>query len=68
VVEVVDLARLEIELVQSNGDVVGAETAVLPPGVQERFCVVRLQKIGDGLWWCGYLGCAHSVPPSGTAF
>ena len=69
VVEVVDLSRLEIELVECDGDLVGAEAPVLAPGFQERLCVIRLQKIGDGLGWCcGYLGCAHSGPPSGTAF
>ena len=66
-VEVVDLGRLEVELVERDGDLVGLRAPVLAPGFEQRLCVIRLQKIGDGLRWCyGYLGCAHSVPPSGT--
>src|SRR5229473_3207425 len=67
VVEVIDLSRLEIELVERDGDLVGTQMPVLFPRFQKRFCVVRLQKVGDGpRWCCGYLGCAHSVPPSRT--
>src|SRR6266849_8421521 len=67
VVEIVDLSRLEIELVERDGDLVGTQMPVLFPRLKKRFCVVRLQKVGDGpRWCCGYLGCAHSVPPSRT--
>ena len=38
VVEVVDLSRLEIELVESDGDLVGTQTPVLARGVQKRLC------------------------------
>jgi hypothetical protein len=34
VVEVVELSRLQIELVQRDGDLVGAQLAVLPAGLE----------------------------------
>src|SRR6266545_4730105 len=67
VVEVVDLSRLEIELVERERDLVGAQVPVDLSDLEERLRVVRLQEVDNGLRWCGHLlGCAHSVPPSWT--
>ena len=68
VVEVVDLRRLEIELVERDGDLVGAQAPVLTRGIQQRLRVIRLEQVDDGLRCYGFLGCAHSVPPPGQAF
>jgi len=64
VVKVVDLPRLEVELVERDGDLVGTELPVFLPCVEQRLCIVRLEQVDDGLRWCDGLGCAHSVPPS----
>jgi hypothetical protein len=66
VVEVVDLCRLELELIERHRDLVCRQMTVLLPGLQQRLRVVRLQKLGDTLRCYRYLGCAHSVPPSWT--
>jgi hypothetical protein len=41
VVEVVDLGRLEIELVESDRDLVGGQLSVLAPGFEQCFGVFR---------------------------
>jgi hypothetical protein len=70
VVEVVDLRRLEIELVECDGDLVCTELTVLLTELEERLRVLGLEQRGDaGDLRCDRcLGCAHSVPPSWTGF
>ena len=63
VVEVVDLARLELELVERDGDLVGAELAVLLARLQERLCIIRLEQVRNGPRCCDDLYCAHSCSP-----
>ena len=43
VVEVVDLGRLEVELVERDRDLVGCEVSALAPGFEQRLCVIRLE-------------------------
>src|SRR6266508_1433077 len=64
VVKVVDLGRLQVELVERDRDFVRAQLAVLPPRLEERLGVLRLHEVDDGLRCNGYLYYAHSVPPS----
>src|SRR3954447_891337 len=64
VVEVVDLGRLEIELVQRNGDLVSVQVTRLTSGIQKRLRVFRLEHIGDASCVNRFLGGAHSDPPS----
>src|SRR6266511_3933718 len=66
VVKVVDLGRLQVELVERDRDFVRAQLAVLPPRLEERLGVLRLHEVDDGLRCNGYLYYAHSVPPSWT--
>src|SRR5580765_761901 len=43
VVEVVDLGRLEVELIERDGNLVGCELSALPPGFEQCLCVIRLE-------------------------
>ena len=43
VVEVVDLGRLEVELVERDRDLVGTQLSVFSPRFEERFGVIGLQ-------------------------
>ena len=70
VVEVVDLGRLEIELVERDRDLVGAELAVLAARVSRSAFASSVSSRSDDALRCG---AASSValtpfPPRGTGF
>jgi hypothetical protein len=45
VVEVVDLRRIQVELVERDRDLVRVQMTGFTAGVEQRFCVIGLQNV-----------------------
>src|SRR5437763_6800846 len=63
VVEVVDLRRLELQLVECQRDLCGVQRAVLARGLEQALCLLGLEQLGDCRRLCLFALCAQGSPP-----